>query len=121
LEEQCLRVGGSLLVQAVQGMFAHTLVGRPQDEKRASYESYPEPQDYRLVAHQCSARQLYNFVHGVASKEMPVTIEVAGGLFVATDATFYSDDTMEHEQRPPQENEICIACQDGIVYIVTAA
>ncbi len=123
LEEQCVRLGASLLTQAIQGLFTQTLVPSPQDEKWATYESFPDVADYNVSAQTCSARHLYNFVRGVASRETPVEIEMAGETLYAIDATSYSlntEDAEDNKKNGVEEGQTWVACRDGVVQIVIA-
>jgi methionyl-tRNA formyltransferase len=119
LEEQCAHLGASLLPTAIEGLLAQTIVPQAQDEKQATYESYPGTEDYMLVAEHSSAHHIYNFVRGVASRETPVEISVAGYSIFAIDTTSYSFSTKQDEMKTPEAYEVDIACKDGIVRVIS--
>lgn len=116
LEALCANRGAQLLVQTVQALAAGHVHAQPQDEALSSYHPYPGDNEYVVNAREWGARQLYNFVRGVASVERPVEILCEDRYVLAKDAISYSYDNAETVMDTIQQDghgEATIVCCDG--------
>ncbi|GHO82967.1 methionyl-tRNA formyltransferase [Dictyobacter formicarum] len=116
LEALCASCGAQLLVQTVQALAAGQSHARPQDEALSSYHPYPGDNEYVVNAREWGARQLYNFIRGVASVERPVEILCEDRYVLASDAISYSFDGAEIAIDAIQQDghgEATIVCHDG--------
>jgi methionyl-tRNA formyltransferase len=71
-----------ILLPAVQ-RGSHTQIA--QDESQATYETWPDIADYTIDTHR-SARSAFNFIRGVAAREIPVTIDIGIELIEVAEA-----------------------------------
>jgi methionyl-tRNA formyltransferase len=79
LEEACAVDGAGLMLEAVRALPAGGLVGRPQNEADASYESWPTLADLEVPTAR-PARWAYNFIRG-AGEWYPLTVSAGGRRF----------------------------------------
>ena len=90
LERFCAARGGQLLAEALVGLQAGVIQPRAQDELLASYQSWPQEDDYTVTS-AWAARRAYHFMVGVAGRSEPVR-------FVADDdATFTLATALSYE------------------------
>ena len=87
LHQQLALLGGPLLLQAVQDIFAGTASRLPQNLALGSYHSRPTPTDLRLDPQQTVAA-LYHFVRGVAGW-MPLSYQCDEVICDVRDAIEY--------------------------------
>ncbi len=76
LETSLAKMGGDLLVEALQKLTAGTLSRRPQPPGFTS-DSWPQDADFALDRN-WSARHAFNFMRGTANWKRPYFIQVAG-------------------------------------------
>ena len=90
LERFCAARGGQLLAEALVGLQAGVIQPRAQDDSLASYQSWPQEDDYTVTS-AWAARRAYHFMVGVAGRSEPVR-------FVADDdATFTLATALSYE------------------------
>ena len=82
LERHCASRGGELLAEALLALDAGALEPQPQDEAVATYESWPQEDDY-TVTPAWSAWRAYRFVAGVVGRPAPIR-------FVADDSAMFT-------------------------------
>ena len=82
LERFCASRGGELLAEALLALDAGTLQPQRQDESLATYQSWPQENDY-TVTPAWSARRAYRFVAGVVGRPAPIR-------FVADDSAMFT-------------------------------
>ena len=90
LEARCAALGGNLLAQSLWQLYQGNATLTPQDESKSSYLPLPAEKDYVVVAAEWEARRAYNFICGVASKGMPVTLITGGKSIQVTNIISYS-------------------------------
>ena len=71
LERACATRGGVLLAEALFALDAGTVRPQPQDESRASYQSWPTDDDY-IITPTWSARHAYRFLAGIGGRAEPI-------------------------------------------------
>ncbi|GCE24667.1 hypothetical protein KDA_01510 [Dictyobacter alpinus] len=116
LELLCAQRGGRLLVNVIEKLAAGKSYEEPQDERQASYHSYPTDDDYVVNAHDWPVLHLYNFICGVASEERPVEILTSNHYLLATAAISYSCEGKETDIDGIQQDghgSGTILCRDG--------
>jgi methionyl-tRNA formyltransferase len=90
LEARCAELGGKLLARSIQALYRGSAHLDPQDESQSSYLPMPTGEDYVVPVAEWTARRVYNFVRGVASRAQPVTLLVDGSEVKVSDAVSYS-------------------------------
>jgi methionyl-tRNA formyltransferase len=115
LERELSERGARLLVQAIDGLLAGTIVPRPQDDRLATSAPNPTADDY-LVATDRSARWAYNFARGVAPLDGPLTLHVVetGERLRLRDALGYGTERPAHPI-VRDGDEIVVRFADGAV------
>ncbi len=98
LETRCAVQGGYLLAQAVWDIYRGLAISYPQDEAKSSYHPLPSHQDFVVQSSDWSARHVYNFVRGIATREEPVKLIIGNRAVYVIDATSYSH-TCEGDNR----------------------
>lgn len=88
LDAMLAQAGGSLLVETISALASGTAVAAPQDERQASYQSWPSEGDYTIGA-DGSARAAFNFIRGIAGRRSPVTIAAPDGRVIVAEALRY--------------------------------
>lgn len=121
LETQCATQGGYLLAQAVWDVYKGVATSFPQDEAKSEYHPLPSYEDHVVPVADWSARNVYNFVRGIATAEEPVTLIVDDKAVYMRDATSYSHNFEagnQNEHKVWREDELWIRCRDGWVAVV---
>lgn len=121
LETQCATQGGYLLAQAVWDVFKGLATSFPQDEAKSDYHPLPSYEDYVVSVTDWSARNVYNFVRGIATAEEPVTLLVDNKSVYVRDATSYSHKFAaenQNEHKIWRGDDLWIRCRDGWVAVV---
>lgn len=95
LDAMLAEAGGWLLAETVTALATGTAVAMPQDERRASYQSWPAEEDY-TIGTDGSARAAFNFIRGIAGRRYPVTIATPDEPVIVAEALRYARDG-----RPP--------------------
>jgi methionyl-tRNA formyltransferase len=74
-------LAGDMFVEALAGLAEGTLKPEQQDDTEATYEDWPQPEDYTIDARDKSwtYRRAYVFAHGVAGRSQPVVITAQDG------------------------------------------
>ncbi len=120
LETQCAVQGGYLLAQAVWDIYRGLATSFPQDEAKSEYRPLPSHEDFVVHVNEWSARHVYNFVHGIATSEEPITLIVDNKKIYVRDATSYSlnSKAIGDEEQVELEKEVWIQCKEGWVAVV---
>ena len=122
LEARCADLGGRLLTRSLWDLYRGSAHLIPQEESKSSYLAQPAGQDYVVPGADWTARRVYNFVRGVASREQPVTLTVDRRTLKAVDAISYSHedigayDNHAHEVRTGEV--IRVKCNGGWVDVI---
>lgn len=85
LEARLARTGADLALSVVDALVAGNQSSQAQDERGASYESWPSNDDYAIETSQ-SATHAWNFIRGVADRGVPIRIDTGSGITHVTDA-----------------------------------
>lgn len=114
LEAQCAALGGKLLAQSLWQLYHGTATLTPQDESKSSYLPMPTEKDYVVIAAAWEARRAYNFIRGIASKSLPVTLVSEGESMQVRDAISYSQHNTFNNANDEFMN---VRCLDGWVLV----
>ncbi len=107
LDALCAREGGVLLAQTVRALCENRAIRRPQDEAQSSYYSFPAEQDFVVKASEWDARHVYNFVRGVSSWDIPVTLVDLDSSYIVYDAFDFGYDATPVGE---EDTGICVIC-----------
>jgi methionyl-tRNA formyltransferase len=123
LEAQCAELGGRLLARSLWERYCGTARLTPQDESQSSYLPMPTTDEYVVPVAAWTARRVYNFVRGVATKEHPVTLLVDGRELRVANAISYSHkDTDSNSSdlivESSAEKDTRVMCEDGWVRVL---
>lgn len=121
LEMRAAHLGGQLLARTVLDVYHKRIVPQPQNEASSSYHVYPIDEDYVVQADEWSARHLYTFIRGVASRERPVEILFGNRYVLAADAISYSLKCQDHSPDDGQQDSHgtgIVVCRDGCVRVI---
>lgn len=92
LERICASRGGQLLAEAILALDAGALQPQPQDEALATYQSWPQDEDYTITP-AWSARRAHRFVVGLAGRSEPIRFVASdGATFTLAAALSYDSD-----------------------------
>ena len=105
-------VGAELLLMLLAKMKLQSLVGQPQDASQASYQSFPEKEDFTLNT-EWTARRMYNFICAMRERvsHFPCTIE--GHTYALIEA--YSYQVEQQINVEISQQHITVPCVDGSV------
>jgi methionyl-tRNA formyltransferase len=78
LEARLARLAGDLLVDALDGLASGALAPKPQNEARASYQSWPQAADYAIDA-TWDARRAWIFARGTVGRDQPIILTARDG------------------------------------------
>jgi methionyl-tRNA formyltransferase len=109
LEDHLARTGARLLTEVVQSFMNHALTATEQDARLTTYESWPSERDYSISSDR-PVLHAWNFIRGVAEREVPIRVDTGDGSILVSDATAFG-----HCNRPPSPaaNERFITFADG--------
>ena len=113
LDMLCAREGGVLLVQTAQALCENRAIRHPQDEAQSSYYSFPVEQDFVVKVSEWDARHVYNFVRGVNSWHIPVTLVGQDSSYVVYDAFDFGFDAIPVDEE--DTGTIVMCCKRGWV------
>ncbi len=114
LEAECAAQGGKLLTQSLWQLYHGSATLTPQDESKSNYLPMPVEKDYVVVAAEWEARRVYNFIRGVASRGMAVTLVGDEKSIQVTDAISYSHDNLGSNG---SDEIVTVRCKDGWVLV----
>jgi methionyl-tRNA formyltransferase len=115
LERFCASRGGALLVEALIGLAAGALQPQPQDKSLASYQSWPQEEDYTITP-TWSARRAHRFVAGVASRPEPIRFAADdGATFTLAAALDYDSDATLDTPWRLDDDVLAAQCSPGIL------
>ncbi|HEY6543259.1 MAG TPA: formyltransferase family protein [Ktedonobacteraceae bacterium] len=114
LEAECAALGGKLLSQSLWQLYNGIATLTPQDESKSSYLPMPAEKDYVVVATEWEARRVYNFIRGVATRGVSVTLITGEKSIQVMNAISYS-----HNEAESGANDefIKVQCIDGWVLV----
>jgi len=115
LDAFCAREGGELLARTVRALWENRATRRPQDEAQSSYYSFPAEHDFVVKASEWDARHVYNFVRGVSSWDIPVTLVDRDSSYIVYDAFDFG-----YDATPVGEEDTCIrviCCKKGWIRV----
>jgi methionyl-tRNA formyltransferase len=99
LERQLATLGAELTHTVIVSLGRGACQSVPQDERLASYQPWPGPEDYVLDT-QCSARSAFNFVNGIAARGHPILLRMPDGTWEITAALAWHDDVPLESPEP---------------------
>ncbi|HKV57643.1 MAG TPA: methionyl-tRNA formyltransferase [Ktedonobacteraceae bacterium] len=114
LEAECAALGGKLLAHSLWQLYHGTATLTPQDESKSSYLPMPAEKDYVVIAAEWEARRVYNFIRGIASRGMAVTLVSNGKSIQVTNVISYSHEAMDNNTG---DEIMRIRCKDGWVLV----
>jgi len=114
LEAECAALGGKLLAQSLWQLYHGAAALTSQNESKSSYLPMPADKDYVVVAAEWEARRVYNFIRGVASRGMPVTLITGEKSIQVMNAISYSLNDVESGAN---DEFIKVQCIDGWVLV----
>jgi len=115
LERQLARLGGLLLVRAVQGLANDTIQPTRQYELQATGYSFPRPDDF-IVTPDRSARWAYNFIRGVGMRTEPVSIAVGDQMFRVVAALDFDEQGALSSSWQIEDDELWLQCTPGVLH-----
>jgi methionyl-tRNA formyltransferase len=114
LEERCANLGGTLLAGCVWDLYRGLAVKVKQDEKQSSYHPFPSTDDFVVNVSEWDARQVYNFICGIATWGEPIILQVEGASIRVKAATSYS---LKDQKDFQEGEELWLPCRVGSVKI----
>jgi len=123
LEAQCAVRGGALLAQTVWKLYEGDATRLPQDEAKASYDTFPVQEDFVVHAEVWEARHLYNFICGVSDWAETVRVYTEGREWSIERAISYSHKTESTTDEFVMEAsaKVWVHCRDGSVCVEARA
>jgi methionyl-tRNA formyltransferase len=121
LEEQSALLGGTLLVQSVWDMYKHEAVLQKQDETKSSYHPFPSDEDFVVPVAEWSARHVYNFICGGASKGSPIVLLTGNKTIEIKKVISYSHETIDQNDivgNSKSDEGFWVTCKQGSVLVV---
>lgn len=121
LEARCAELGGRLLACSTWELYRGTAHLTLQDEASSSYLPMPSGEDYVVPPAEWTARRVYNFIRGVASRGEPVMLLIDGQRIRAVDAISYShEDTgiADTGGTDGKYTPLHVQCLDGQVVVI---
>lgn len=85
LEAALAQAAADLMLDLLPAIERDSWTLRPQDVALASYETWPTHDDY-IIDTRRTARSAFNFIRGIAERDVPVTIKTRDGLVVVSEA-----------------------------------
>ena len=120
LEDQCAALGGTLLARSVCDLYNGVAEPIAQDETKSSYHGFPSDDDFVIPVAEWSARHVYNFICGVASWGMPITMQVGNQSILIKKAISYShEDTgiSDSEVSVQSGEDTWVRCKEGWIKV----
>ncbi len=121
LEAQCAELGGKLLAQSVWDLFNGVAVPVRQNETNSSYHAFPSDDDFTVPVAEWSARRVYNFICGVVSWGIPITLQVGNNIVRVKKAISYSHGTTDRSDNGLDEKPgegFWVRCKQGRVWVM---
>ena len=110
LEVLLANAGADLAAEVVTTRTNSGLRRRAQDERAATYESWPDHDDYEMSVDR-PVRDAWNFVRGVAGRSVPVWIVTESGRFLVSDAIDFR--TTDAPLAATDQDEVVVRFTDG--------
>ncbi|HUG16169.1 MAG TPA: formyltransferase family protein [Thermomicrobiales bacterium] len=83
--------GVDLAADAIESLVSGQAQREPQDERNASYESWPVDDDFRIDTSR-SAQSAFNFIRGMKDRAMPLLVTIDGRELRIVDVVAYAED-----------------------------
>lgn len=116
LEAQCAELGGRFLADAAWALCEGTAECIPQDERLATYRSWPGSDDL-VIDPSWSARRAFNFLRGVVPLGYTPLVETsAGRLAVHVAEGFDEQATLDVPSRL-KGRDLAVRCSPGVLYV----
>ena len=109
------RLGAELFAAAVAGHRAGRLNPHPQDAGRATYQSTPEAQDFRLSTN-WSARHAFNFVRLAASWGQPFPVIAGDRALLITEALDFRPSAVLGRPVRVDGEQVAVQFSPGVLY-----
>ena len=96
----------------------NSIVETPQNNRIASYKSFPVPGDY-TVSTLWTAKRIYNFINAYKGSDVLFLCEIDGRAINLIDAYSYQEiayEGMDNNAFVQEEDEITFACQDSYIH-----
>ena len=108
-------LGGDLLAEVVWPLAAGRATPRPQDETLATYDPWPEADDY-LVTPDRPARWAYNFMRGVAGDGGPLALLAGEERWPAREALGFDEAGRLETAWRRVGDEVWLRCAPGVLH-----
>ncbi len=119
LEEQCAEIGGELLADAVWALWEGTARRLSQDEREATYQSWPSTSDL-VIDPGWSARRAFNFVRGVIPLGYTPVIETGTGRLAVSGALGFDEHAVLDKKIAIDGRELAVQCDPGVLYLTVS-
>lgn len=119
VEAQCAELGGRLLACSVWDLYKGVAVPVVQDESKSSYHGFPSDDDFVVPVSEWSSRHVYNFICGVTSWGIPITLRVGNRSILVEEAISYSHEDIDssNNMNSLSGEGIWVKCQWGGVKV----
>lgn len=113
-------LGAKLLLSTIQKLEAGTLVGRPQDDKLATYAKKIEKEDCRLDFSK-PAKELHNLIRGLSPMPLAFTTLPDGKLLKIVESRLAKEELsgLPGKVLSTEGSKITVACGDGALELLT--
>ena len=109
--------GGRLLAQLLKEHDWDALPGTAQDHAKATYDSWPTRNDFRIFAH-WSAERAFRFMHGTAAWGQPYVFESAGKRLLLERALDFNATGALSAPWVRDGNSLRIALKSGVLHAI---
>jgi methionyl-tRNA formyltransferase len=121
LEEQSAELGGKLLAQSVWELYHGVAKPVAQDETKRSYHAFPSEDDFVVQVAEWDARQVYNFICGVASWGRQIILQEGNQIVRVNSAISYSledIDSSDSRVNGQPGQGLWVSCKRGSVLVL---
>ena len=116
LEDELATQAALGLPKVIEASAGGSLHEREQDEQRATYFPQPAFEDYDLDVMR-SARWNYNFVCGLRERNVPIELEVEGGVYRVLSAISHAGDISMAEAATFDDSVLYVRCTPGVLSV----
>jgi methionyl-tRNA formyltransferase len=103
-----------LLPDFLLALASGSLTAREQDESAASYQGYPQPDDFRIHT-SWSAKRIFNFICATRYRGAVYPCVIADQTYALSDVLGYTDEQLPEEACVIDGDSIQIVCSPGVL------
>ena len=110
-------VASDLILHTLNDIENNCIIERSQNNLMASYQSFPEIDDYR-VSTLWTAKRIYNFINAYKKNNVPFLCDITGKQFNLIDAYTYQNtpySNMNGEQVVLEGDKITFSCKNSYI------